>query len=235
MFIIVETRKANCFLLHAYELLFSSDISGGFYLRIEPLYNLNEKSMKEDENNLLIGKKSFVKSYKTKKGATISLEKGSFQFRFNPLASQYLGENIENSNYVTVFESKLDKSAISIQDNSILDASYISEANFLREKANDDKKSHEDLESAQANFVNFGKNIRLYKLIKNNIIDNEKFMEDESILCDDDEDESSRSKNADAKSAKGLEKKEEEDNDDESCGNFKIIIPFFLILIMDYF
>ena len=225
MFIIVETRKANCFLLHAYELLFSSDISGGFYLRIEPLYNLNEKSMKEDENNLLIGKKSFVKSYKTKKGATISLEKGSFQFRFNPLTSQYCGENIENTNYVTVFESKLDKSWMSNQDNSILDASYISEANYQREKAIDEKKSHEDLEATQANFVIYGQNIRLYKLIKNNLIDNEKFMEDESILVDsDEENESSRSgKVGEAKATKGLEKKEEEDNDDENYGNLKMI------------
>jgi len=119
----------------------------------------------------------------------------------------------------------LDKSWMSNQDNSILDASYISEANYQREKAIDEKKSHEDLEATQANFVIYGQNIRLYKLIKNNLIDNEKFMEDESILVDsDEENESSRSgKVGEAKATKGLEKKEEEDNDDENYGNLKMI------------
>lgn len=220
----MDVRKTNCFLLHASELLFSSNISGGYYLRLEPIYNINEKSRNDIEitsNNYLVGKKTLFKS--KKKG--IVAEKGIFQFRFNPLTSQYCGENIENTNYVTVFESKLDKSWMSNQDNSILDASYISEANYQREKAIDEKKSHEDLEATQANFVIYGQNIRLYKLIKNNLIDNEKFMEDESILVDsDEENESSRSgKVGEAKATKGLEKKEEEDNDDENYGNLKMI------------
>ena len=189
---------------------------------MEPLYNMNERSRREYENtsnNYLMAKKTLNKSKKT---VVSTVEKGIFQFRYNPLTSQYLGESIENSNYVTVFESKIDRSGISIQDNSILDASYLSEANNLREKANEEKKSHEDVDTTQANFVNYGQNIKLYRLIKNNIVDNDKFMEDESILyTDDDENESGRSKGAE-KTPKGLEK--EEENDDESYGNIFIDI-----------
>ena len=187
-------------------------------MRIEPLYNMNEKSRRDLENtanNYLMAKKTFSKSKKT---VVSTAEKGIFQFRYNPLTSQYLGESIENTNYITVFESKLDRSGISNnQDNSILDASYLSEANNLREKANEEKKSHEDVDSTQANFVNYGQNIKLYRLIKNNIVDNDKFMEDQSILYTDDENEneSGRSKGAD-KTSKNAEK--EEENDDESYG-----------------
>lgn len=215
----MDARKATCFLLHAYEFTFSGDITGGYYLRIEPLYNMNEKSRKEEStaNNYLIGKKSLGKN----KLEPSKLEKssGAFQFRYNPLTSQYLGEVIENSNYVTAFESRLDRSGISVQDNTILDASYISEASFLRERAIEDKKSHEDVESTQANFVNYGQNIKLYRLIKNNIIDYEKFMEDESVLYEDDEENESARSKGETRTA-SIEKKEEEENDDESYGNY---------------
>jgi len=209
--------------LHSYEIVFSNDISGGFYLRIEPLYNMNEKMIKETDttsNNYLVGKKAMSKITKFKLDDVNKSLKGSFQFRFNPLLSQYLGECIENSNYMTVFESKLDKSGISYVDNSILDASYLSEANCNREKAFEENKSHINVDNATANFVNYGLNIKLYRMINNNIIDNEKFMEDESILYEDDEEnESARSKGtgSEVKTKQG-EKKEEEEQDDDSYG-----------------
>lgn len=195
-------------------MLFSSDITAGFYLRIEPLYNMNEntkQTLNITSNNYLTGKKT-IKSEKKVSEAKNHI----FQFRYNPLISQYIGENIENSNYVTAFESKLDKSGYSYaQDNSILDASYISEISNLREKVQDEKKSHEDVENIGSNFVNYGHNIKLYRLIKNNIVDNEKFIEDESILYDDEEESDSKTKNE----MKGLSaKKEEEEQDDESYG-----------------
>ena len=213
--------------MHAYEILYSNDISGGYYLRVEPLYNIDERSRKETDtasNNYLVGKKTFLKANQSMKTQdnTLKTLKGSFQFRYNPLTSQYVGECFENSNYVTVFESKLDKSMLSYQDNTILDASYLSEANSIREKANEDKKSHEDLDANTANFVNYGANIKLYRLIKNNIIDNEKFMEDESILYDEDEDNDSARTNKDIKKI-GDKKLDEEEQDDDSYGKtFKL-------------
>lgn len=211
---IVDARRATCFLIHAYEMLFSSDIRAGFYLRIEPLYNMNENTKQAldlTSNNYLTGKKT-IKSEKK----TLETKNHIFQFRYNPLISQYIGENIENSNYVTAFESRLDKSGYSYaQDNSILDASYISEVSNIREKAQEVEKSHVDVENAGANFVNYGQNIKLYRLIKNNIVDNEKFIEDESILYEDDEDNDSKTKNE--MKALGA-KKEEEEQDDESYG-----------------
>ena len=210
--------------MHSYEILFSNDISGGFYLRIEPLYNMNEKMRKDNgketdtaSNNYLVGKKTMMsRLMKTKMD---DVNKGSFQFRYNPLTSQYVGECIENTNYVTVFESKFDKSGISYVDNSILDASYISEANSIREKAFEENKSHVDVDNATANFVNYGLNIKLYRMIKNTIIDNEKFMEDESILYEDDDDnDSGKSKGASEVKTKQGDKKEEEEQDDDSYG-----------------
>lgn len=186
-------------------------------MRIEPLYNLSEKSRQEEDatsNNYLVGKKiKFSKSnklYVTKESSKILI--GSFQFRYNPLISSYIGEIIENSNYITFFESKIDKSGLSIQDHSILDASYLSEASNLREKAVEERKNHENASQDASNSVDYGKNIKLIRLIRNQLIDNDKFMEDEANFMEDDEDnESGRNKNGEAKIKLGKEEEEQEE------------------------
>ena len=124
--------------------------------------------------------KSFLKSKKS----VLTKKSDIFQFKFNLSANQYVGEMYENTNS---YDNKIEEYSYPsyFNDRTIFDASFISEIKSMREKFQEKQNVDEDGKTEQ--LINYGQGIRHYRLIKNTLIDNEKFIEDEALFDEDDE------------------------------------------------
>ena len=124
--------------------------------------------------------KSFLKSKKSE----LTKKSDIFQFKFNLSANQYVGEMYENTNS---YDNKIEEYSYPsyFNDRTIFDASFISEIKSMREKFQEKQNVDEDGKTEQ--LINYGQGIRHYRLIKNTLIDNEKFIEDEALFDEDDE------------------------------------------------
>lgn len=165
----IKEPHFSLFHCHAFEISFKSGHCPGWYIRFEPIYYSEATTQKEEL------KQSYKLGHRTVKQQFLSVkakkkQEDVFQFKFNVAKCQYIGQHFS-------------KNAENLEESFIMDLSALERSRDEDEEKSkrfeeEGGKKRDDEGRKEEQGGGLGSGIKLYKLIRNRLIEQEKFAEE---------------------------------------------------------